>query len=71
MNQDLEILLEILSNSSKEAIRQAIANVNLEENVEINFKNIFNDNEKILKKGGSGNDEVGGLFNRGNKYFKK
>lgn len=59
MKKDLENLL----NSSNEAIIQAIANVNLEEDVEIDLEKLFKDYGKVLRKGNVKNDEVGRLFN--------
>lgn len=59
MKKDLENLL----NSSNEAIIQAIANVNLEEDFEIDLEKLFNDYGKVLRKGDIKNDEVGRLFN--------
>lgn len=49
------------------AIKNAIANMNLEEDIDINIDNIDVDEvkEKIIKLGGSIN-EMGGLFNRRN-----
>ena len=45
------------------AIRSAIANMNLEEEIDINLENVNIDEleEKVLKLGGY-NDELGGLF---------
>ena len=49
------------------AIKNAIANMNLEEDIDIDIDNIDVDEvkEKIIKLGGSIN-EMGGLFNRRN-----
>ena len=54
------------------AIKNAIANMNLEEDIDINIDNVDVDEvkEKIIKLGGSIN-EMGGLFNRRNWCIKK
>ena len=54
------------------AIKNAIANMNLEEDIDIDIDNIDVDEvkEKIIKLGGSIN-EMGGLFNRRNWCIKK
>ena len=54
------------------ALKNAIANMNLEEEIDININDINVDEmkEKIIKLGGN-KYEMGGIFNRRYRSFKK